>query len=200
MESFDEVETGNPITEKTPNWRCAMSRHSNWSESEMAVLKLYLANTDGATARGAFAEVQKVNAQREYKNVRPQFAKMRRLYGFVPAGIRKEISEAWVAANAPHMIAYDLEKSEFKIGLRRLIEVVKEKMLIPEDAPWESFVKPEKTCSKCDQKKPAKEFYVDPASIDGLGLWCRACSISSVLRARKARLGSVIKQKDIEPV
>lgn len=166
-----------------------MSRPSKFTEQETTVIRQYVTITDGASARGAFTEVLKVNSQREYKEVRPVFAKYRRLYGFVPAGIRKEIYEAWSEGKPPHMIAYDLEKSDFKIGLRRLIDVVKEEKLIPEDAHWESFVKPEKTCSKCDQKKPAKEFYLDPASIDGLGLWCRSCSISSVLRARKARLG-----------
>lgn len=177
-----------------------MSRPSNWSDSEMAALKLYVADTDGASARGAAAEVQRVNPQKDYKDVRQKFAKMRRLYGFVPAGIRKEICEAWSGGKPPHMITYDLEKNDFKIGLKRLVEVVKEEKVIEDDSPWGGYVKPEKTCAKCNERKPAKEFYIDPASIDGLGLWCRACSISSVLRARKARLGSVITQKDIEPV
>jgi len=166
-----------------------MSRTSNWSDREMAALKLYVANNDNASARGAAEEVKKLNPAREYKEVRPKFAKMRRLYGYVQVGIRTEITDAWKAGKAPHMIAYDLEKSDFKIGLRRLIEVVKEEKLIPGDSLWGGYVKPEKICAKCNERKPAKEFYIDPASIDGLGLWCRACSISSVLRARKARLG-----------
>lgn len=153
-----------------------MSKRSNWSDEEVRALRNYVSGDGEKFHDDVVQVIQSINPSRNPREVASKFVHFQRLFGYVPGDVRKVISGLHSSGYAPDAIAMELEKAHsFRVGLRRLVEVMAEDGLLPKGAAWRDFVPKAKTCAKCGHEGPSGEFNFDASRTSGLRAECRAC-------------------------